>query len=144
MGYSFNEQVGRLESIFSRKQEVDEGTAEGGEEAEGSPAAPSSSNALVVASGGGEGGGSVLTALRVGAPAVCLRLMTESLLVLAKHDRTNREARFAQRIAAWELVKEKHERFLRPVLGSPERSDDLAQLDRMEKERSNDLTRYNS
>ena len=138
------------------------GAAEGGEEAEGSgsPPAPTSSSAMVVASasagahnntglvagagvggGGGGGGGSVLTALRVGAPAVCLRLLTESLLVLMKNDRDHRETRFAQRIAAWELVKEKHERFLRPVLGSPERSDDLAQLDRMEKERSNDLTR---
>ena len=270
--------------------------AEGGEETEGSPPAPSSSNAMVVAStvagtatGGGGGGigigiGGGLTALRVGAPAVCLRLLTESLLVLAKNDRDNRETRFAQvsrawpypcaspyltpsepsrfvcvcprfdlsitinplysfiilsipsstlsthsfpsspslpflpsllfpppllftslislpsfhlpsflsppflpffpfnsltplpssqlshspsslpsltplppsppslpflppllplpqRIAAWELVKDKHERFLRPVLGSPERSDDLAQLDRVEKERSNDLTR---
>ena len=105
-------QVGRLESIFSRKQVEDDGQAagaEGGEETEISPTAPSSSNAMVVASavagapggaagggGGGIEGGSVLTALRVGAPAVCLRLLTDSLLALVKNDREHREARFAQ------------------------------------------------
>ena len=108
-------QVGRLESIFSRKQVEDDGQAagaEGGEETEISPTAPSSSNAMVVASavagapggaataagagGGGIEGGPVLTALRVGAPAVCLRLLTDSLLALVKNDREHREARFAQ------------------------------------------------
>ena len=133
-------QVGRLESIFTRKQVEDDGDLDA--EPDGPPqqqpqdlAVVSSPThaALPPASAG------ILAALRVGAPAVCLRLMTEALQALVKVDRDVREARFAQRVQAWELVKEKHERFLRPVLGSPDKADDLLDLDRMEKERSAEL-----
>ena len=134
-------QVGRLESIFTRKHVEDDGDPDA--EPDGSPqpqeaavvASPTHHHADVPPTAEG-----VLAALRVGAPAVCLRLMAEALQALVKVDRDGREARFAQRVQAWELVKEKHERFLRPVLGSPDKADDLAALDRVEKDRSTELS----
>lgn len=77
---------------------------------------------------------------RLGAPAVCLRYMAESAIQFIKYERKELEAKFIQLVRAWEKGREKHERLLRPRLGSPDAADELSQLDSIETERSSELS----
>jgi hypothetical protein len=76
---------------------------------------------------------------KVGVPAACFRTLSSgyqqfiSLLVDRKVDQ------FEKLLKMWEKGKQKHERLLRPRLGSPDAIDELLSLDVIEIERSNEL-----
>ena len=79
---------------------------------------------------------------KVGVPAACFRTLSAgyqkftSLLVDRKVDH------FEKLLKLWEKGKRKHERLLRPRLGSPDAIDELLDLDSIESERSNELRQH--
>lgn len=79
---------------------------------------------------------------KVGVPAACFRTLSSgyqlflSLLVDRKVDQ------FEKLLKIWEMSKQKHERLLRPRLGSPDALDELLNLDAIENERSNELRQH--
>lgn len=76
----------------------------------------------------------------LGIPGVCIRLNTDANLRYLKYLREEEEAKFMKLVKIWEKGREKHERLLRPRMGSPDAVDELRDLDQKEKERSADLT----
>lgn len=74
------------------------------------------------------------------APAVCMRLIANAFATYADFDRHNQEKQFMKLVRIWEKGREKHERLLRPRLGSPDAADELAQLDALEQSRSREFT----
>ena len=74
------------------------------------------------------------------APAVCMRLVATAFTTYADFDRRNQEKQFMKLVRIWEKGREKHERLLRPRLGSPDAVDELAQLDALEQSRSKEFT----
>jgi len=77
--------------------------------------------------------------LQVGVPAVCLRGITNAFLAFASYERAVKEENFAKLVRIWEKGREKHERLLRPRLGSPDAAEELTELDAMEQERSKEM-----
>ena len=75
----------------------------------------------------------------LGIPGVCVRLNVEASLRFLKYSRDQEQVKFMKLVTVLEKVREKHERLLRPCLGSPDAVDDLADLDRKENERSAEL-----
>ena len=55
---------------------------------------------------------------QIGAPVVCVRLLTDSHLIIMKNMKEKKEREFEVLMRVWELGREKHERLLRPRLGS--------------------------
>ena len=80
-----------------------------------------------------------LYASRLGGPAVALRSIGSSYKSYVAQERTEMEKKFLQILYLLEKGREKHERLLRPRLGSPDAADELNQLDSNEMERSRDL-----
>jgi len=76
----------------------------------------------------------------LGIPGVCVRLNTDANLRYLKYLCVEEEAKFMKLVKIWEKGREKHERLLRPRMGSPDAVDELADLDRKEQERSAELT----
>lgn len=76
----------------------------------------------------------------LGIPGVCMRLNTDANLRYLKYLREEEEAKFMKLVKIWEKGREKHERLLRPRMGSPDAVNELRELDEKEKERSADLT----
>lgn len=112
-------QTTRLEQILGRKPT--DGDGEGGDD----DAAAADNN----------GGNSVLSA-----PAVCMQLLTSAFTTYAAFERCTQEKQFMKLVRIWEKGREKHERLLRPRLGSPDAADELAQLDATEQARSKEFT----
>lgn len=76
---------------------------------------------------------------KLGAPAICLRSHVNSFVDFAKQDKEQKISEFSQLLKVWEKGREKHERMLRPRLGSPDMADELSQLDSIESQRSEEL-----
>lgn len=76
---------------------------------------------------------------KLGAPAICLRSHVNAFVDFAKQDKEQKILEFAQLLKVWEKGREKHERLLRPRLGSPDMADELSQLDSIESQRSAEL-----
>lgn len=74
------------------------------------------------------------------APAVCMRLLSNAFSAYVAHVRINQEKQFAKLVRVWEKGREKHERLLRPRLGSPDAAEELAALDAIEQSRSKEFT----
>ncbi|KAJ1434442.1 hypothetical protein B484DRAFT_289204, partial [Ochromonadaceae sp. CCMP2298] len=79
---------------------------------------------------------------RLGVPAICLRSMTAAFIELARLDKQQKVAEFGKLLAVWEKGREKHERLLRPRLGSPDLADELTELDLKESQRSKELVEH--
>lgn len=79
---------------------------------------------------------------KLGAPAVCLRALVASFIDFAKQDKEQKIEEFSQLLKVWEKGREKHERLLRPRLGSPDMAEELTQLDDIESQRSAELVEH--
>ena len=77
----------------------------------------------------------------LGIPGVCVRLDADANTRYIRYLREQEEARFMKLVRIWEKGREKHERLLRPRMSSPDAAEELADLDRKEKERSAELTK---
>ena len=76
----------------------------------------------------------------ISAPAACMRLVVSAFSYFSKYERQTQEKQFAKLVRIWEKGREKHERLLRPRLGSPDAADELAELDALEQSRSKEFT----
>lgn len=76
---------------------------------------------------------------KIGFPALCLRSISEAFLVHAKLDQIERESSFRKLMNIWQKGREKHERLLRPRLGSPDVVEELNDLNNVELQRSSEL-----
>ena len=98
---------------------------------------------VAAADGGGDLGDAVMPApkykTKLGAPAICMRALARAFVGFAKQDMLDRVAEFAQLLKVWEKGREKHERLLRPRLGSPDVVQELNELDAKELQRSAEL-----
>jgi hypothetical protein len=79
---------------------------------------------------------------KLGVPALCLRSLSIAFVDFARRDKDAKIQEFAQLLKVWEKGREKHERLLRPRLGSPDLADELAQLDNIESQRSAELVEH--
>jgi hypothetical protein len=79
---------------------------------------------------------------KLGVPALCLRSLVIAFVDFARRDKDAKIQEFAQLLKVWEKGREKHERLLRPRLGSPDLADELAQLDNIESQRSAELVEH--
>eukprot|EP00605_Chrysophyceae_sp_TOSAG23-4_P003005 GSChrysophyteH1.ASY1.ANO1.3310.1 assembled CDS len=70
---------------------------------------------------------------------VCIRALLDASIRFIKFKSEEEEKRFMKLVKVWEQGREKHERLLRPRLGSPDAVDELNELDAMELERSQEL-----
>lgn len=82
---------------------------------------------------------SVNTRIGVGAPAVCMRYLSESYLAYIKLEQQTKMDLFSKSIRVWVKGRDKHERLLRPRLGSPDAVNELEQLDAIELQRSQEM-----
>lgn len=84
--------------------------------------------------------GSVVLRYHLGIPAVCLRTLAQAFTLYIRCERRTQENKFLKLVRIWEVGREKHERMLRPRLGSADAADELAKLNAVELERSADLS----
>jgi hypothetical protein len=77
--------------------------------------------------------------IKVGVPAACFRTLGLGYILFTSQMVTKKVEQFSKLLKLWEKGKEKHERHLRPRLGSPDAVDELSALDNIETERSNEL-----
>merc|ERR1711871_1079590 len=68
-------------------------------------------------------------------PATILMMLSDSFLLAADAEMKTQEYNFKRVLSVLEKGREKHERLLRPRLGSPDASEELQQLDTIEVER---------
>lgn len=76
---------------------------------------------------------------RVGVPAACFRVLCYGYEQFITQLIDIKVEQFLKLLKVFEKCKEKHERQLRPRLGSPDALNELLELDRIEGERSNDI-----
>lgn len=76
----------------------------------------------------------------LGAPATCMKFLTSAFIQYFKNDVEVKEKKFIGFLKNLEQGREKHERLLRPRLGSPDAVDELEELDTMELKRSKETT----
>ena len=74
-----------------------------------------------------------------GVPALCMRCLTQFYIGFAQSERDQMRSQVTPLLEVWKRGREKHERLLRPQLGSPDVADDLCQLDEVEAGRSREL-----
>ena len=114
------------------------------QELEASKAATLAATAIEVnADHGGEAGNADSKyTTKLGVPAICLRSLVAAFIHFAREDKTSKAREFDQLLAVWEKGREKHERLLRPRLGSPDLAEELSELDRIESQRSAELVEH--
>jgi hypothetical protein len=66
----------------------------------------------------------------------CIQSYLHSFVLLVKKEWFDQKQYFVKLLHIWQLSREKHERLLRPRLGSPDKADELEQLNQMECTRS--------
>eukprot|EP01038_Epipyxis_sp_PR26KG_P008846 gene8846-11937_t len=76
---------------------------------------------------------------KFGVPSICLRNFVKSFVSFAKIDKKEKIRNFGKLLKIWNEVRDKHERLLRPRLGSPDVAEELNSLNLIELERSSDL-----
>jgi hypothetical protein len=77
---------------------------------------------------------------RLGVPGMSLREFQSSFSLYTNVEKIIREQKFGKTVSVLEKCRDKHDRLLRPRLGSPDAVDELNNLDNIEKQRSSDLT----
>ena len=77
--------------------------------------------------------------ITVGVPGVCMRYLCESFVTYLKKDQATRVDLFMKSVRIWVKGRDKHERLLRPRLGSPDAVDELNALDAVELQRSQEM-----
>ena len=129
-------QVYRTENILARHLVL----AKGGGSSTDKEAATIRDESSFSSSSSQEANGKYVT--KFGAPAACIRSLLTAFIHFAKADKAAKEAEFAQLMRIWELGRAKHERLLRPRLGSPDLADELSQLDAIEIQRSTEMVQH--
>ena len=76
---------------------------------------------------------------KVGVPAACFRMLGLGYEQYISLHVDRKVEQFAKLLKVWEKGKEKHERLLRPRLGSPDAQDELEQLDAIESQRTEEV-----
>ena len=66
----------------------------------------------------------------------CIQSYLHSFVLLVKKEWFDQKQYFLKLLHVWQLSREKHERLLRPRLGSPDKADELEELNQMELTRS--------
>ena len=74
------------------------------------------------------------------APGACMRLIGDAMARNMAYVREAEERKFQKVIAAFDVARDKHERLLRPRLGSPDAADELNALDDTEQGRSKEYS----
>ena len=77
--------------------------------------------------------------ITVGVPGVCMRYLCECFVTYMKRDEATRVDLFMKSVRIWVKGRDKHERLLRPRLGSPDAVDELNALDAVELQRSQEM-----
>ncbi len=72
---------------------------------------------------------------------VCLLSLAQAHVALSRRSWKQQALQFAELLQIWEQGRDKHERLLKPRLGSPDKVEALNALDREEMERSKDMIR---
>jgi hypothetical protein len=78
----------------------------------------------------------------LGAPSTCMKFLTSAFIQYFKNDVDVKEKKFIGFLRNLEQGREKHERLLRPRLGSPDAVDELEELDSMELKRSHETINF--
>lgn len=125
-------QAQRLDQLMSRPKTNDE---EGDGAALESPAVPPATNTVSLL----QPPSTTLPAVKLSVQGVCLLSLAQVHMALSTKHFKQQVAQFAELLAVWELGRDKHERLLKPRLGSPDKADELAALDKMESDRSQDM-----
>lgn len=76
---------------------------------------------------------------KVGVPAACFRMLAVAYEQYLTQQVDQKVEQFSKLLKIWEKGKDKHDRQLRPRLGSPDAQDELAQLDAIESQRSEEV-----
>ena len=76
---------------------------------------------------------------KVGVPAACFRMLGLGYEQYTSLQVDQKVEQFAKLLKVWEKGKEKHERQLRPRLGSPDAQEELEQLDAIESQRTEEV-----
>jgi hypothetical protein len=82
--------------------------------------------------------GAPTSGVSLGAPTAILSMLSRGFIAAAEQELNEQEVLFLRALKVLEKGREKHERLLRPRLGSPDAAAELQELDRIETERSND------
>jgi hypothetical protein len=82
--------------------------------------------------------GAPTTGVSLGAPTAILSMLARGFMAAAEQELHEQEVLFLRALKVLEKGREKHERLLRPRLGSPDAAAELQELDRIETERSSD------
>jgi len=75
----------------------------------------------------------------IGIPGVCMRYLATSFILYARQEQTTRVDGFMKSVRVWIKGRDKHERLLRPRLGSPDAVEELNSLDAIEMQRSQEM-----
>lgn len=76
---------------------------------------------------------------KAGVPAACFRILGLGYELYTSVQVDQKVEQFAKLLKVWEKGKEKHERLLRPRLGSPDAQEELEQLDAIESQRTEEV-----
>lgn len=74
--------------------------------------------------------------------SACILYFLQACLTYARYDYQFAQESLSKVLQIWNMSREKHERLLRPRLGSPDKVDELTQLDQQEKQRSKEMTEH--
>ena len=108
------DQVGRLEVIYARKlSEQQENENDNDNEN-----LENNSNENSLSKSDPQNPGVSVSSLMIGAPVVCLQLLTKSHIEMMKIMKEKKEREFGSLMQVWELGREKHERSLKPRLSA--------------------------
>eukprot|EP01033_Poteriospumella_lacustris_P001787 gene1787-1294_t len=140
-------QMERLDTLFGRYRK-DEASV--GDEAHGAvtggvgvgvgvgPAA--TSTAIATAHGASAVPSSLPPKLSI--QSACVLYFMQACMTYARYEYAQAQESLAKVLQIWTVTREKHERLLRPRLGSPDKQDELSQLNEQEKQRSQEMTQH--
>lgn len=135
-------QMERLDTLFGRYRK-DEASA--GDEAHGAVTggvgAAATSTALVAMANGASAVPSSLPP-KLSIQSACILYFMQACMTYARYEYAQAQESLAKVLQIWTVTREKHERLLRPRLGSPDKQDELSQLNEQEKQRSQEMTQH--
>ena len=88
---------------------------------------------------GGANGSNATPKPMIGVPGVCMRFLAESFIQYTRKEQQSKIDVFMKSVRIWVKGRDKHERLLRPRLGSPDAIEELNSLDAVELQRSQEM-----
>lgn len=136
-------QMERLDFLFGRNRAQEKETTEGGNE---TTRLEATQMAVTTSSSSSPGNPpSALAAFskyKLSIQSACIIYFLQGCLTFARYDYNAAQEALQKVLKVWSLGREKHERMLRPRLGSPDKADELKDLDAIEKKRSQEMTQH--